>query len=133
MANEIPLTRYDIGNRKINGNEDLPKFKGRNGQLVIDISDNYRIVVMDGSKLGGVSKVALLNSAPFTTNPTVNPTEDLDSLKQLPDNAVVPKKDVETIAETAIKEKGLSCLLGSDDSILDDIKENVLYIVYEDK
>lgn len=64
----IAVNDLDIGYRGVT-NTTLPQFAGRNRQIVINVDDNYRPVIMDGQTLGGKSKVALLTDLP-----------DLDSL-----------------------------------------------------
>ena len=55
----INVTDLDIGTRGVN-NETLPQFAGRDRQIVINVDDSYRPIIMDGQTLGGKSKVALL-------------------------------------------------------------------------
>lgn len=53
----IALTSNDISTRGIN-NTNLAQFSGRARQVVINIDDGYRPIVMDGSTVGGKFKCA---------------------------------------------------------------------------
>ena len=56
----IEVNDLDIGYRGVT-NTTLPQFAGRNRQIVINVDDNYRPIVMDGKTLGGKSKIALID------------------------------------------------------------------------
>lgn len=73
MAEILPNTSNDIGNRGCT-NETLAQFKGKPRQVLVNISDGYRLVVMDGSTLGGKFKTASL--------------EELTAVKTTADNAL---------------------------------------------
>lgn len=78
MAEEILAnTVNDISNRGAT-NETLARFKGKPRQLVINIDDNYRPVIMDGSTLGGKFKAAS--------------TEELNNVKTTADNALTKEQ-----------------------------------------
>lgn len=78
MAEEILAnTVNDISNRGAT-NETLARFKGKPRQLVINIDDNYRPVIMDGSTLGGKFKAASI--------------EELNNVKTTADNALTKEQ-----------------------------------------
>ena len=56
----IALTSNDISTRGIN-NINLAQFAGRARQVVINVDDGYRPIVMDGSTIGGKFKCASLD------------------------------------------------------------------------
>ena len=60
MAEILPNTSNDIGNRGCT-NTTLAQFKGKPRQVLVNIEDAYRLVVMDGSTLGGKFKAASLD------------------------------------------------------------------------
>ena len=59
MAEILPNSPNDVASRGVT-NETLAQFKGLARQVVINIDDNFRPVIMDGLTLGGKSKVALV-------------------------------------------------------------------------
>lgn len=76
MAEILPNTSNDIGNRGCT-NTTLAQFKGKPRQVLVNIEDAYRLVVMDGSTLGGKFKAASLdelNSVKNTANSALTKT-----------------------------------------------------------
>lgn len=70
----IALTSNDISTRGIN-NTNLAQFAGRARQVVINVDDGYRPVVMDGSTVGGKFKcasVAEVDSVESSLNTKIN-------------------------------------------------------------
>ena len=59
MAEILPNSPNDVASRGVT-NETLAQFKGLARQVVINIDDNFRPVIMDGKTTGGKSKVALV-------------------------------------------------------------------------
>ena len=59
MAEILPNSPNDVASRGVT-NTTLAQFKGLARQVVINIDDNFRPVIMDGLTLGGKSKVALI-------------------------------------------------------------------------
>ena len=59
MAEILPNSPNDVASRGVT-NTTLAQFKGLARQVVINIDDNFRPVIMDGLTLGGKSKVALV-------------------------------------------------------------------------
>lgn len=59
MAEILPNSPNDVASRGVT-NATLAQFKGLARQVVINIDDNFRPVIMDGLTLGGKSKVALV-------------------------------------------------------------------------
>lgn len=95
MAEILPNTSNDIGNRGCT-NTTLAKFKGKPRQVLVNIEDAYRLVVMDGSTLGGKFKAASLdelNSVKNTANSALT--------KTLADGYYPAKTDKATTAGTA--------------------------------
>lgn len=76
MTEILPNTSNDIGNRGCT-NTTLAQFKGKPRQVLVNIEDAYRLVVMDGSTLGGKFKAASLdelNSVKNTANSALTKT-----------------------------------------------------------
>lgn len=95
MAEILPNTSNDIGNRGCT-NTTLAQFKGKPRQVLVNIEDAYRLVVMDGSTLGGKFKAASLdelNSVKNTANSALT--------KTLADGYYLAKTDKATTAGTA--------------------------------
>ena len=95
MAEILPNTANDIGNRGCT-NTTLAQFKGKPRQVLVNIEDAYRLVVMDGSTLGGKFKAASLdelNSVKNTANSALT--------KTLADGYYLAKTDKATTAGTA--------------------------------
>ena len=59
MAEILPNSPNDVASRGVT-NATLAQFKGLARQVVINIDDGFRPVIMDGLTLGGKSKVALV-------------------------------------------------------------------------
>lgn len=94
MAEILPNTSNDIGNRGCT-NTTLTQFKGKPRQVLVNIEDAYRLVVMDGSTLGGKFKAASLdelNSVKNTANSALTKTlalqEALNSASTQASNAI---------------------------------------------
>lgn len=95
MTEILPNTSNDIGNRGCT-NTTLAQFKGKPRQVLVNIEDAYRLVVMDGSTLGGKFKAASLdelNSVKNTANSALT--------KTLADGYYLAKTDKATTAGTA--------------------------------
>lgn len=76
MTEILPNTSNDIGNRGCT-NTTLAQFKGKSRQVLVNIEDAYRLVVMDGYTLGGKFKAASLdelNSVKNTANSALTKT-----------------------------------------------------------
>ena len=67
MTEILPNTSNDIGNRGCT-NTTLTQFKGKPRQVLVNIEDAYRLVVMDGSTLGGKFKAASLDELNLVKN-----------------------------------------------------------------
>ena len=71
MANEITVnSMYDISMRGIT-NTNLPLFKGVDREVCINIDDDYRPVVFNGTTLGGIN-YCLMKSDLDITVPSLN-------------------------------------------------------------
>lgn len=95
----LPNSPFDISQRGISI-ENLANFKGVDRQLLVRLND-YRLVIMDGTTIGGNAVVALENKANDFTGPLscVNRTEP--SIEEIPDTAILNKKDIlKVISET---------------------------------
>ena len=102
MAEILPNTPNDIGNRGCT-NTTLAQFKGKPRQVLVNIEDAYRLVVMDGSTLGGKFKAASLdelNSVKNTANSALT--------KTLADGYYLAKTGKATTAGTADRANALT-------------------------
>lgn len=102
MAEILPNTSNDIGNRGCT-NTTLAQFKGKPRQVLVNIEDAYRLVVMDGSTLGGKFKAASLdelNSVKNTANSALT--------KTLADGYYLAKTGKATTAGTADEANALT-------------------------
>lgn len=102
MAEILPNTANDIGNRGCT-NTTLAQFKGKPRQVLVNIEDAYRLVVMDGSTLGGKFKAASLdelNSVKNTANSALT--------KTLADGYYLAKTGKATTAGTADRANALT-------------------------
>lgn len=102
MAEILPNTSNDIGNRGCI-NTTLAQFKGKPRQVLVNIEDAYRLVVMDGSTLGGKFKAASLdelNSVKNTANSALT--------KTLADGYYLAKTGKATTAGTADRANALT-------------------------
>lgn len=102
MAEILPNTSNDIGNRGCT-NTTLTQFKGKPRQVLVNIEDAYRLVVMDGSTLGGKFKAASLdelNSVKNTANSALT--------KTLADGYYLAKTGKATTAGTADRANALT-------------------------
>lgn len=102
MAEILPNTSKDIGNRGCT-NTTLAQFKGKPRQVLVNIEDAYRLVVMDGSTLGGKFKAASLdelNSVKNTANSALT--------KTLADGYYLAKTGKATTAGTADRANALT-------------------------
>lgn len=102
MAEILPNTSNDIGNRGCT-NTTLAQFKGKPRQVLVNIEDAYRLVVMDGSTLGGKFKAASLdelNSVKDTANSALT--------KTLADGYYLAKTGKATTAGTADRANALT-------------------------
>lgn len=102
MAEILPNTSNDIGNRGCT-NTTLAQFKGKPRQVLVNIEDAYRLVVMDGSTLGGKFKAASLdelNSVKNTANSALT--------KTLADGYYLAKTGKATTAGTADRANALT-------------------------
>ena len=102
MAEILPNTSNDIGNRGCT-NTTLVQFKGKPRQVLVNIEDAYRLVVMDGSTLGGKFKAASLdelNSVKNTANSALT--------KTLADGYYLAKTGKATTAGTADRANALT-------------------------
>lgn len=95
----INVTKNDIAQRRTDPAHLITDFIGRDGQLVIDVNDEYRPVIMDGITQGGKAKAALLHSAPFSIHPTV-PTAD-DTVK-ISDEMLVNKAEANMLIKETL-------------------------------
>lgn len=102
MAEILPNTSNDIGNRGCT-NTTLAQFKGKPRQVLVNIDDAYRLIVMDGSTLGGKFKAASLdelNSVKNTANSALT--------KTLADGYYLAKTGKATTAGTADRANALT-------------------------
>lgn len=102
MAEILPNTSNDIGNRGCT-NTTLAQFKGKPRQVLVNIEDAYRLVVLDGSTLGGKFKAASLdelNSVKNTANSALT--------KTLADGYYLAKTGKATTAGTADRANALT-------------------------
>lgn len=102
MAEILPNTSNDIGNRGCT-NTTLTQFKGKPRQVLVNIEDAYRLIVMDGSTLGGKFKAASLdelNSVKNTANSALT--------KTLADGYYLAKTGKATTAGTADRANALT-------------------------
>lgn len=102
MAEILPNTANDIGNRGCT-NTTLAQFKGKPRQVLVNIEDAYRLIVMDGSTLGGKFKAASLdelNSVKNTANSALT--------KTLADGYYLAKTGKATTAGTADRANALT-------------------------
>lgn len=102
MAEILPNTSNDIGNRGCTSTT-LAQFKGKPRQVLVNIEDAYRLVVMDGSTLGGKFKAASLdelNSVKNTANSALT--------KTLADGYYLAKTGKATTAGTADRANALT-------------------------
>lgn len=72
MAEILPNSPNDVASRGVT-NKTLAQFKGLARQVVINIDDNFRPIIMDGLTLGGKSKVVLVDDlSDYVTESTYN-------------------------------------------------------------
>lgn len=105
---------YDIKYRGIT-NTNLSQFKGVERELLINVDDKYRPIIMDGTTIGGRSKVALLsdftdgtinmiinkdvaieNTDNITNSVTLRVTKDIYTLNFSSDSLIKLTSDTET-------------------------------------
>lgn len=102
MAEILPNTSNDIGNRGCT-NTTLTQFKGKPRQVLVNIEDAYRLVVMDGSTLGGKFKAASLDELNLVKN-----TANSALTKTLADGYYLAKTGKATTAGTADRANALT-------------------------
>lgn len=77
MGDIIPITKNDISGRRTDATHKIEDFVGVIAQSVVDVNDNYRLHIMDGSTRGGHPVAMLDNTNDFTQSITVPVIDDL--------------------------------------------------------
>lgn len=122
MSDEILPNSFDISQRGIS-TENLTKFKGVDRQLLVRLND-YRLIIMDGTTIGGNAVVALENKDNNFTGALTCVDSSEPLVSNIPDNSILNKKDVMRL----IKDTG-STKINVVSSLDEVIEENIVYLV----